>query len=134
MNFFLYLKTGYFEEIIDTVSFKLNEKTHYQQYLDNFKILQDVSEDTGDVDGITTSIDFNNYSISDRLTINVSNFIDFSIFNKFKDTWYTWIRVATYIGLIIYNVNQIIKLFNGFGVVESSSRDTQNNVKGSDKK
>lgn len=130
----MYLEHGYFNEIIQDIGFRLNEKVHYQDYLDNFKILQDISEDTGDVDGITTRIDLDNYSLGGRLTINKSNFIDFSIFNAYKDTWYTWVRVVIYIGLLIYNINQIIKLFNGFGAVEGSIRDVQNNLKGSDKK
>lgn len=64
----------------------------------------------------------------------MSKFIDFSIFNNFKSTWYSWVRVVTYIGLVIYNINQITKLFNGYGAVEGSIRDVQSNIKGSDKR
>ena len=58
----------------------------------------------------------------------MNKFIDFSIFSKFKSTWYSWIRVVVYIGLVIYNINQTVKFLRGFGISEGSIRDIQNNV------
>ena len=87
---------GYFETKMEEIKSQLNAKTHYQDYLNSLKDIESITDLTGDTDEITTHIDLNNYSITDKLTINMSKFIDFSIFNKFKSTWYSWVRVVTY--------------------------------------
>lgn len=122
---------NFFTDKIEEFKIALNEKIPYQDYLESLKEIESLSDALGDTDEITTSIDLSNYSISDKLTINMSKFIDFSIFSKYKETWYSWIRVVVYIGLVIYNINQTIKLFNGFGAVEGSIRDVQNNISSS---
>lgn len=96
------------------------------------KEIESVTDALGDTDEITTSIDLNNYSITDKLTINMNKFIDFSIFSKYKETWYSWIGVVVYIRLVIYNINQTIKFLRGFGITEGSIRDVQNSI-GTDK-
>lgn len=111
----------FFENKITDFKNKLNEKTHYQYYLDSLKEIESITDLTGDTDNITTHVDLKNYKLNDKLTINMNKFIDFSIFNDYKSTWYSWIRVVIYIALAIYNINQVIKMFNGFSAVEGSA-------------
>ncbi len=127
---------NYFTNKINEFKTALNEKIPFEQYLDSLKEIEQVSDVTGDTDDITLGIDLNNYSVLDKVNVSMNKFIDFSIFSKFKSTWYSWIRVVMYIGLVIYNINQSIKFFNGFGITEGSIRDVQNNIssKGSGKK
>lgn len=121
---------GYFDNKVEEIKVAINEKIPYQQYLDSLKDIESITDLTGDTDEITVGIDLNNYSVLDKFTVSMSNFIDFSIFSKYKETWYSWIRVVVYIGLVIYNINQTIKMFNGFTAVDGSIRDVQNNIIG----
>ena len=82
------------------------------------KDIESVTDVTGDTDDITLGIDLKNYSVLDKITLNMNKFIDFSIFSKYKGMWYSWIRVVVYIGLVIYNINQTIKFLRGFGITE----------------
>lgn len=119
---------NYFNNKVEEFKTALNEKIPYQQYIQSLKDIESVSDVTGDTDEITLGIDLKNYSILDKFTVNMNKFIDFSIFSKFKSTWYSWIRVVVYIGLVIYNINQTVKFLRGFGISEGSIRDIQNNV------
>lgn len=114
---------NFFNDKVEEFKTKLNEKIPYQQYLESFEEIESITDLTGDTDEITTSIDMGEYTITDNLTISMQNFIDFSIFTKYKETWYSWVRVVTYIGLVIYNINQVVKMFNGFGALEGSFVD-----------
>lgn len=108
----------FFTDKVEEFKTALNEKIPYQQYIQSLKDIESVTDVTGDTDDITTRVDLKNYSVSDKLTISMNKFIDFSIFSKYKGTWYSWIRVVTYIGLVIYNINQTIKFLRGFGITE----------------
>ena len=61
------------------------------------------------------------------MTFNINKFINFSWVTKYKATWYAWVRGIIFILLIIYNINQIMKLFRGYSIGEGASRDTSNN-------
>lgn len=121
---------GYFDNKVEEIKVAINEKIPYQQYLNSLKDIESITDLTGDTDEITVGIDLNNYSVLDKFTVSMSNFIDFSIFSQYKNTWYSWVRVVVYIGLVIYNINQTIKMFNGFTAVDGSIRDVQNNIIG----
>ncbi len=114
---------NYFNNKVEEFKTALNEKIPYQTYLQSLKDIESITDVTGDTDDITLGIDLKNYSILDKITINMNKFIDFSIFSKFKPTWYSWVRVVVYIGLVLYNVNEAVKFFNGFGAVSGSIRD-----------
>lgn len=86
--------------------------------MESLKEIESITDITGDTDNITLGIDLKNYTVFDKLTINMTKFIDFSIFSQYKSTWYSWIRVVIYIGLVIYNINQTIKFLRGFGISE----------------
>lgn len=109
---------NFFTDKIEEFKTALNEKIPYQQYLESLKEIESITDVTGDTDNITLGIDIKNYSVLDKLTINMTKFIDFSIFSQYKSTWYSWIRVVIYIGLVIYNINQTIKFLRGFGISE----------------
>lgn len=72
--------------------------------------------------GEDIKIDLNGYIIGNNLTINTKNFIDFSWITKYKNTWYAWCRGIIFILLIIYNINQIMKLFRGYNVAEGINK------------
>lgn len=114
---------NYFNNKVEEFKTALNDKIPYQTYLQSLKDIETITDVTGDTDDITLGIDLNNYSILDKITININKFIDFSIFSKFKTTWYSWVRVVVYIGLVLYNVNEVVKFFNGFGAVSGSIKD-----------
>jgi len=130
----LFQKNGYFDNKVEEIKTAINNKIPYQQYLDSLKDIESITDLTGDTEDITVGIDLNNYSVLDKFTISMSNFIDFSIFSKYKETWYSWIRVVVYIGLVIYNINQTIKMFNGFTAVDGSIQNVQNNISGGNDK
>lgn len=111
---------NFFNDKVEEFKTRLNEKIPYQQYLESFKEIESITDLTGDTDEITTSIDMEEYTITDNLTISMQNFIDFSIFTKYKETWYSWVRVVVYIGLVIYNINETVKLLNSFSSVSGS--------------
>ena len=56
----------------------------YQTYTQN---LRDIGQATGSgqnrSNNISASIDLNNYKLTDRATISMANFIDFSIFSQY---------------------------------------------------
>lgn len=117
---------NFFEDKIEVFKTALNEKIHYQQYLDSLHDIESITDLTGDTDEITLNIGLQNYSVLDKFTVNMNKFIDFSIFSRFKATWYSWIRVIVYIGLVFYNANEVVKFFNGFGAAAGSIRDVSN--------
>lgn len=120
---------GYYSGKIDTLKTDLNNKIPYQSYQNNLK---GIGEAGGSgQNNITTSVDLNNYKLSDRLTISMSNFIDFSIFSQYRDIWFTWVRVVVYILLTIYWINETIKFLRGFSIAGGSSAYiNQNNNQG----
>lgn len=113
---------NYFNNLANEFVVAFNEKIPYQDYINTLESMQNI-----EVDSITESIDLDNYYISDSLTISQDKFIDFSIFEKYKNVWYTWIRVVIYIMLIIYNINQVIVLFRGASAVSGAGISLANN-------
>lgn len=124
---------NYFSSKIDTLKTDLNNKIPYQQYSNT---LQSIGQAGGsNQQAISSSIDLNNYKLTDRFTLSMSNFIDFSIFSQYRDTWFVWVRVVVYALLFLYNINEITKFLRGFSVAGySSSHVNQNNISGGDSK
>lgn len=102
----------FFSNMAEEFRTAINEKIPYDDYISTIEDMKNI-----DVDNITENIDLNNYYISDKLSISKDKWIDFSIFDKYKESWYTWSRVVIYIMLIFYNINQVIVLFRGAGAV-----------------
>lgn len=116
----------YFSNIQETLLSDLETKLPYQDYIDMFGIILDVS-----VDGQMEDISINNYKVG-SLNVNVDNFIDFSFITQYRETWYAWVRGFVFIFLIIYHINQINKFLRGFSISDGSIQ--QLNKLGGDKK
>lgn len=106
---------NYFENEIEKIKGKLSEKIPYQDYINLFETIKTVES------GEDLSIDLPEYKIADNLTIQQQKFIDFSKVTKYKDTWYGWVRGFTFIFMIIYNINQIMKFLRGFNVADGAT-------------
>lgn len=106
---------NYFQNNVDELKSKISEKIPYQDYIDMFETVKQVES------GEDISIDLNGYQVAGT-TYNAKKFIDFSWVTRYKDNWYSWARGIIFILLIIYNVNQIMKLFRGYNVGEGVSR------------
>ncbi|MCI8444289.1 MAG: hypothetical protein HFJ37_03895 [Clostridia bacterium] len=106
---------NYFNNKIDFIKSNISQKIPYQDYVDMFETVKQVES------GQDISISLNNYKVGTS-NFNIPNFINFSWVTKYKSTWYSWVRGLIFILLIIYNVNQVIKLFRGYNVAEGLSK------------
>lgn len=102
---------GYFDNQINDLKAKISEKLPYYDYLQLFGTIEQVQS------GEDIKIGLNGYNVGDT-TFNDSDFIDFSFITKYKDIWYSWVRGFVFVFLLIYNINQIIKLFRGYNVAD----------------
>lgn len=107
---------NYFTDKINNMKYKISQKIPYQDYIDMFETVKQVQS------GEDITIDLNGYKIGNT-NINAKKFIDFSWVSKYKNTWYSWVRAFVFVFLIIYNINQIIKLFRGYNVAERSFKN-----------
>ena len=82
-----------------------------------------------------TKINLSNYKFSDKLSIKMNKFIDFSIFTKYRDVWFVWVRVVVYILLVLYWINETSKFFRGFSISSYSTSNVNQNTQtgGNDK-
>ncbi len=106
---------NYFSNNIDSLKSSLSEKIPYEDYIDMFGDIENVEG------GNTSNINLNGYTVAGK-QFGLNNFINFSWILQYKETWYSWARGIVFILLIIYNINQIMKLFRGYSVGEGSSR------------
>lgn len=97
----------------------LESKLGYQAYIDIFGTLEDITES-----GAST-VDFKGYQIG-NLNISQEKFINFSFITKYKDTWYGWVRGVTFVFLVIYNLNQLLKLIRGINLADGHSGNGSN--------
>lgn len=105
----------YFSNIKETLLSELETKLPYQDYINMFGTILDIS-----TDGQLSDIEIENYEVG-SLKLNVSKFVDFSIITKYRSTWYAWVRGFIFIFLIIYHINQIMKFLRGFNIADGSS-------------
>ena len=116
----------YFSSYFESLQNRLNEVFPFYDYLEQLEEVETNSTD------ISTSITISGISIFGQ-SISSSDYIDLSIFNNYKETWYTWCRVFIYILLVLYNINEVIKLmrgvnaFNGSGKSAEPTGNTSNN-------
>lgn len=110
---------NYFNNNIDNLKANLSSKIPYNDYIEMFETIKQVES------GEDISIDLKGYTVGNN-TFSFNNFIDFSWITQYKETWYSWVRGIIFILLIIYNVNQIMKLFRGYNIGEGNSRDVAN--------
>lgn len=115
LRFLFVPSDNFFDNKINEIKSKISEKIPYQDYIDMFETVKQVQS------GEDIGIDLNGYKIF-GMTFNINKFINFSWITKYKTTWYAWVRGITFILLIIYNINQIMKLFRGYNVGEGISR------------
>ena len=128
-NFFVGIfvpSSGYLETKISELGDTINTKIPYQQYLEDFEQLSEIEASEKD---ITVSADLSGYKVSEDLTINQPDFLDFSFLSKYQDVWFSWIRVVTYIGLIIFNINMLMKFLRGFSLAGGSVSSSSSNNK-----
>lgn len=114
LQFLFIPEDGFFENEVNNIKENLSSKIPYQDYINLFEDLKTVTS------GESLSIDIEGYKIGD-LTISQSDFIDFGGITKYKDTWFGWCRGITYIFMVIYNINQVLKLLRGFSVTDGSN-------------
>lgn len=109
---------NFFSDTKETLLSDLESKLPYNDYVTMFGTISDVSSD-GELDDIS----INNYQVGD-LSLNVSNFIDFSFITDYKETWYSWVRGFVFIFLIIYHINQLTKFLRGFNIADGSAKSS----------
>lgn len=100
---------NFFDNQFGEVKQALENKLSYQSYVAVFDTLANFDE-TG-----TTELGISNYSIG-GLEISQDNFLNFDFITKYKDTWFSWVRAILFIGLVIYNINQIYKIIRGTNI------------------
>lgn len=110
---------NYFPSNFEMIKNNLESKLGYQAYIDIFGTLEDITES-----GAST-VDFKGYQIG-NLNISQEKFINFSFITKYKDTWYGWVRGVTFVFLVIYNLNQLLKLIRGINLADGHSGNGSN--------
>lgn len=113
----------YFNSNIDSLKSSLSTKIPYDDYIQIFGTIENVES------GNTSNVNLNNYTVAGK-QFSINNFIDFGWILQYKENWYSWARGIIFILLIIYNINQIMKLFRGYGVAEGNSRINNENSGG----
>ncbi len=120
---------NYFSDKVDTLKSDLNGKIPYQSYQNELNKIDETAQNTGNSgEGITTSISLSNYTLSDKLSVKMNKFIDFSIFTKYRDVWFVWVRVVVYILLVLYWINETSKFFRGFSISSYSTSNVNQNT------
>lgn len=118
---------NFFTNKIDDTKSKVAEKIPYDDYVSIFEEIEDIAETPSNRKSVKSNnndnVSMNGYQIGD-MTFNMPNFIDLSFITQFKDTWYSWVRAFTFIALVIYNVNQVIKLLRGYSVADGVAQAT----------
>ena len=105
----------YFSSNIDNLKSSLSAKIPYDDYIEIFGTIENVES------GNTSNVNLNGYIVGGK-QFSLNNFINFNWILQYKETWYSWARGIIFILLIIYNINQIMKLFRGYSVSEGNSR------------
>lgn len=107
-------KDDYFSSNFDKIKTNFSNRLSYQSYIDIFEQTKAISADEN------ISIDINNYEVG-SLDISMPKFIDFSIFDKYKSTYYSFIRGFTFIFLVLFVLNSTYKMIRGTSLLNSIS-------------
>ena len=110
----------YFSSNIDTLKSSLSAKIPYEDYIDMFGTIENING------GNTSNVNLNGYIVGGK-QFSLNNFINLNWIFQHKETWYSWARGIVFILLIIYNINQIMKLFRGYSIGEGNSRISDSN-------
>lgn len=105
---------GYFDNQVAIIKQELYRILPYEDYINLFGTIKDIATSE------EISIDLKGYRIG-NMNINIDKFIDFSLITKYKDTWYGWCRGVLFIFIIIYHLNQILKLLRGVTFTDGST-------------
>ncbi len=108
------------------MKYKVSQKIPYEDYKNMFETVKQVQS------GEDITIDLNGYQVGSK-KLNFDRFVDFSWVSRYKNTWYAWVRGFVFVFLIIYNINQIIKLFRGYNVADGVSKLNENSNSGGNK-
>lgn len=103
---------NYFNSKFDNLKTSFGNRISYQSYIDIFENTKNIVADE------QISVDINNYSVG-NLNISKAKFIDFSIFDKYKSTYYSWVRGFTFVFLVLYIINHWYKLIRGVDLMNS---------------
>lgn len=117
-NGYLFQKNGYFENLVSDLKETIQEKIPYQTYVDSFNIIKDIAE--GERAGL--NVEISDYKIGDTTISTGSHWIDFDFVLKHKQKWFSWCRGFTWIFFVIYNINQVIKLFSNRTVIDGANK------------
>lgn len=116
LNSLLIPRDDFFSNQIDDIKYRISQKIPYQDYIDMFETIKQVKEEGN------LSVGLEGYNFGNGITYNNKKFVDFSFITKYKNTWYAWCRGIIFILLIIYNINQIMKLFRGYNIAEGVNK------------
>ena len=105
-------KEDYFSNKFTTLKESFSERLSYQSYIDIFEQSKLIKGDE------QLSIDLDNYVVGSN-TLSINKFIDFSIFDKYKSTYYGFVRGFTYIFLVLYVINNFYKLIRGTSLMSA---------------
>lgn len=112
---------NFFTNKINETKATVSEKIPYDDYVSIFEDIEEVGSTP--TRSSNDNVSMSGYQIGE-MTFNMPNFIDLSFITQFKNTWYSWVRAFTFIALIIYNVNQVIKLLRGYNVADGVAQAT----------
>lgn len=115
LKFLFVPSDGYFDNQVNTIKSELYRILPYEDYINLFGTIKDLST------GTEISVGLNNYNLGNGLVYSNPNFIDFSWVTKYKDTWYGWVRGILFIFIIIYHLNQLLKLLRGVTFTDGST-------------
>lgn len=101
----------YFDNQVNDIKLKISEKIPYYDYVQMFGTLEQVTS------GDDISVGISGYEVGGQ-HFSDSDFIDFGFITRYKDIWFSWVRGFVFVFLIIYNINQVIKLFRGYNVAD----------------
>ena len=105
-------KEDYFSNKFTTLKESFSERLSYQSYIDIFEQSKLIKGDE------QLSIDLDNYVVGSN-TLSINKFIDLSIFDKYKSTYYGFVRGFTYIFLVLYVINNFYKLILGTSLMNA---------------
>lgn len=106
---------NYFADKFDNLKEAFANRISYQSYIDIFENTKNVVADE------QISIDMESYSVG-TLKISKNKFIDFSVFDKYKQTYYGWVRGFTFVFLVLYVINHWYKLIRGVDLINFSNK------------
>ena len=104
----------YFQNKFEEVKYKLSLKLSFDSYIDLLENIYNLATDQ------MITIDIEGYEVGGE-TYSANDFIDFSIINDLKPTYFGFIRGFVYIFLVFFALNSIYRLIRGGNVTNDGS-------------